>query len=395
MQMYGKYSGNELKYVTQALDSENIENKKNPWVPRFEAAFAKKFGVKYAIACNSGTSGLHAALVAVGVKPGDEVISPALTVVMDAFATIHVGATPVFADIDSETQNIDPEDIRRKITSKTKAIIPVSLYGLSVDMDPIMEMAEEYNITIIEDSAQTLLGKYKNRIAGTLGHIGVFSFENTKHITTGGEGGMIVTDDGEFAERARKFTGIGYKHLTATAGRTSLSISSVQDPNYERFDTLGLNYRMTGISAAIGLAQLEQIDFLVSRRQEIAQLFTEAIGDCDWMRPQSVPNGYEHSYFTYAVRYYGDKTIGVSWKEFYQKYKDMGGDGFYGAWKVPYLEPVFNNLKINKKTYSKGLCPIAEELQPRMMQFKTNYRNLEIAKQKTQILHNVIEKLGR
>lgn len=390
---YGKYNGKEMEYVLQALDSDNPDNKTKPWVQRFEEEFCNVMGVKYAIACNSGTSGLHSALVAAGVGPGDEVISPALTVIMDAYSIIHVGATPVFADVDPETQTIDPEDVLKKITPKTKAVITVSLQGLPVDIDPIMEMAEENCIIVAEDSAQTMMGMYKGRIAGTLGHIGVFSFENKKHLTCGGEGGMIVSSDDNLAQRARKFAGIGYKHMTATGGRTSLAMSKVQDPAYERFDTIGLNYRMTDISAAIGLAQFERIHSLVSRRQAVAKMFDEAVEGCDYMIRQKVPDGYVHSYYTYAVKYLGGEKMGVSWKEFYYKYKEMGGDGFYGACKVPYLEPVFKNLEINGVRYQKGLCPVAEEIQPKIMQFKTNYRNLDVAKKKAEILNKLIEGL--
>lgn len=390
----GKYNGKEMAYVLQALDSSNVANKKKSWTQRFEEEFCKMMGIKYAIACNSGTSGLHAALVAAGVKAGDEVISPALTVVMDAFATIHVCATPVFADINPDTFTIDPKDLQRKITSKTKAIITVSLQGISVDMDPVMDMAQKHNILVIEDSAQMMLGKYKGRMAGTLGHIGVFSFENKKHMTCGSEGGMIVTNDEKIAQRARKFAGIGYKHMTATGGRTSLAIEDVQDPAYERFDTVGLNYRMTEVSAAIGLAQLERIHFLVSRRQAVAKMFDEAIADCDWIVKQKIPHGYVHSFYTYAVKYYGKDRKGVPWKEFYNRYKSMGGDGFYGACQVPYLEPVFKNLVVNGIRYEKGICPMAEKIQPIIMQFKTNYRNLDEAKTKAELLNKLINQLG-
>ncbi len=388
---YGKYNGKEMEYVLQALDSENPDNKKRSWTQRFEEKFCDVMGVKYAIACNSGTSGLHAALVAAGVSPGDEVISPALTVIMDSYAIIHVGATPVFADVDPETYTIDPEDVRKKITPKTKAIITVSLQGLPVDIDPILQVAEKNNIILIEDSAQTILGIYKGRIAGTLGHIGVFSFENKKHLTCGSEGGMIVSNDEILAQRARKFAGIGYKHMTAVAGRTSLAMSDVQDPAYERFDTIGLNYRMTEVSAAIGLAQLERVHSIVSRRQAIAKMFDEAVNGCDWIVKQKTPNEYIHSYYTYAVKYLGNDKIGISWKNFYNRYIEMGADGFYGACKVPYLEPVFRDLEINGVRYQKGLCPVAEEIQPKIMQFKTNYRNLDIARRKTEILRELIE----
>lgn len=388
---YGKYNGKEMEYVLQALDSDNPLNKEKPWTERFEEEFCSVMGVEYAIACNSGTSGLHAALVAAGVGPGDEVISPGLTVIMDAYAIIHVGATPVFADVNPGTHTIDSEDVRKKITSKTKAIMIVSLQGLSVDMDPIMEIAEKNNIVVIEDSAQTIFGMYKGRIAGTLGHIGVFSFENKKHLTCGSEGGMIVSNSEKLAQKARKFAGIGYKHMTARAGRTSLALSEVQDPAYERFDTIGLNYRMTEVSAAVGLAQLERVHSLVSRRQAIAKMYDEAVAGCDWIVKQEVPDGYVHSYYTYAVNYFGIDKIGVSWKMFYDKYREMGGDGFYGACKIPYLEPVFRNLEINGVTYKKGLCPVAEEIQPKIMQFKTNYRNLDVARRKTEILRKLIK----
>lgn len=391
---YGKYNGKEAEYVLRALDSDNAENKEKPWVERLEEEFSRVFGVKYAIACNSGTSGLHAAMVAAGVGPGDEVISPALTVVMDAYAILHVGATPVFADIDPDTMNIDPEDVKKKITSKTKAIIPVSLQGLPADIDPVMEVAEKNNILVVEDSAQTVLGIYKGRIAGTTGHMGVFSFENKKHMTCATEGGMIVTNDEELAVRARKFAGIGYKHMAASAGRTSFALSDVQDPNYERFDTVGLNYRMTELSAAVGLAQLERIEQLVSGRQSVAKLFDEAIEGCDWMVRQLVPEGYVNSYYTYAVKYYGDDRFGVSWKEFYNRYKELGGDGFYGACRVPYLEPVFEKIEVNGKKFGKGICPVAEKIQPRIMQFKTNYRNMDVAKKKAEILGKLIDKIG-
>jgi perosamine synthetase len=387
---HGKYNGKEMKYVLQALDSDNPANKEKSWTQQLEEEFCKVMGVKYSIACNSGTSGLHAALIAAGVGFGDEVISPALTVIMDAYAIIHVGAIPVFADVNPETQTIDPDDIRKKITPKTKAIITVSLQGLPVDIDPIMEIAEEYNLIVVEDSAQTMMGVYKGRLAGTLGHIGVFSFENKKHLTCGSEGGMIVSNNEKLAQKARKFAGIGYKHMTAKAGRTSLGLSEVQDPAYERFDTIGLNYRMSEISAAVGLAQFERVHLLVSRRQAIAKMFDDAVGNCVWIDRQKIPEEYVHSYYTYAVTYSGDEKFGVSWKDFYNRYIQMGGDGFYGACKIPYLEPVFRDLAINGITYEKGLCPVAEEIQPKIMQFKTNYRNSDIAKRKTEILRKLI-----
>lgn len=305
-----KYTGNELKYV-----KEFLENKKIPWTLCLEEAFAKRFSINYAIAHNSGTSALHSCLAAAGVGPGDEVISPALTVIMDALVTLHQNAVPVFADIDPQTFNIDPNDIRRKITRNTRAIIVVSLYGLPADMEPIMEIAKEHNLTVIEDSAQCVLGVYKGRLAGTIGHIGAFSFERTKHLPIG-EGGIVVTNDENLAVKVRKCGGIGYKNLRAQEGRMQVNPSTFQDPDYKRHDFFGWNYRMPEICAAVGLAQVEKIDELVGRRQAIARLFAEAIEGCDWMIPQKTPEGVLHSCYTYAVRYEGEATLGVSWRSF-------------------------------------------------------------------------------
>ncbi len=391
---HGKFNGKELKYLSSYLDSEDDSNTK-PWTQRLEESVGDFVGVKYAVACNSGTSGLHMAMYACGIGPGDEVITPALTVVMDAYAVIHMGATPVFVDVDRDTYGISVEEIRKKITNKTKAIITVSLQGLSVDIDPILELAKEKGIVVIDDSAQNILGEYKGRVAGTLADISVFSFENKKHITSGSEGGMLLTDVEEYAVRARKFGGIGYKHMTASAGRTSLALSDVQNPDYERFDTIGLNYRMSEVSAAVGLAQFERIEDIVERRIAIAKMFSEAVGGCNWISPQYEPKGYKNSHYTFSFEYKGVDTLGVTWKEFYNMYVDMGGDGFYSACIVPYLEPVFQDNENYSKVYTKGMCPIAEDLQKKIMQFKTNYRSLSTAKKKANILKTLVDKLGR
>jgi len=392
---YGKYNGNETNYVLKALDSENQDGGDYPWVTKFEEAFAAKVGTKYAISVNSGTSGLHAALYAAGISAGDEVIQPALTVIMDAYATIHLGGIPVFADINPSTLNIDPNDILLKLTPKTKAILTVSWFGLPVDMDPIKDIAKKHNLIVIDDSAETLMGRYKGAISGSNADIGVFSFEQKKHITTGSEGGMIVSNNENLATRARKFAGIGYKHMTATAGRTHLAMSTVQDPNYERFDTIGLNYRMNAVSAAIGLAQLERVEHIISRRQACAGFFREAITGCSWLIPQEVPLGFEHSYYTFSIDFRGLEERKVSWKDFYNQYKQMGGDGFYGNVMIPYLEPALKGKQFGNTILAPGLCPKAEEIQKRIMAFKTNYRDLGIAKLKAEILSNLIDKIGR
>lgn len=404
---HGKYNGNELKYITQLLDSENPDNKRNPFSARLEKAVAGRFGRKYAIAHNSGTSTLHSCLAAAGVGAGDEVICPAQSVLMNPAVVLWQNGIPVFADMDPATFNLDPKDVEKKITKKTKAIFAVHMHGLPVDMDPIMALAHKYNIVVIEDSAQCMLGKYKGRLAGSIGHMASFSFESKKHLSTG-EGGMVVTDDENLGRVCRRTAFNGYRTLEAGQGLRQLLPSEFQDPNYKRYDTLGLNYRMNEFTAAIGLAQFERVETIVARRQKVASYFKEALDGCDWVIPQQIPDGHEHSYYTFSVKYHGDDKYGITWKEFYNAYKENGGDGFYGGVMPSYLEPMIADRVFIKSgylpadaaeyagrfNYEKGLCPIAESVQPRMMSFKTNYRNLELAKTKAQALRKTVQDIS-
>ena len=375
-----KYLGNELKYLEKVLNSESWSATGGNWNRALEQQFAEKFHVKYAIAMNSGTATLHSALKACGVGDGDEVISPALTVIMDSTATLHAGAIPVYADVDPFTFNIDPKDVERKITDRTKAIITVALYGLPPDLDPIMELADRYGLVVIEDNAQCILSKYHGRLAGTIGHMASYSFETTKHISCG-EGGMVITNDEEYAERARKIGGHGFRNLRADEGRVRLNQEVFQNPSYKRHDTLGWNYRMPEFNAAVALAQLERIDELVDMRVKSAGYFIDVMKACDFLIPQYVPSGYTNSYYTLGVVYEGD-----DWEGFREAYIDAGGDGIYGAWSVPYQERV---PEIRRYGTS---CPVAETLQPKLMQFKTNYRSMELAEQKADALWKTIRK---
>jgi perosamine synthetase len=387
---HGKYRGNEIDYVLAALDTERPDFKKTSFVGKFEQAFAKRFGKRFAVTCNSATSGLHAALAAVGVGPGDEVISPAFNVIMSAYATIHLGGVPIFADVDPKTHNIDPADVARKITPRTKAIIAVAWNGLPVDIDPLSALAKQRKILLIEDVAQDVLGYTNGRISGTIGDIGIWSFNYKKHISGATEGGILCTDDEALAIKIRKFSGIGYRTLGAVSGGTSLAKPEFQNPDFERFDAIGLNYRMSEISAAVCLGQLERIDELVARRKECGRIFNEAIAGCDWMTPQFVPPGLEHSYYTVAMVYDGAARFGVPWRRFYNRYIELGGDGFYGELQCPYNEPSLRGKDFGRGVLSRGLCPAAESLQPRIMKFKGNYRDLDNARQKASILHRLI-----
>ena len=395
-----KYLGNELNYLRKVLEGESWSSTGGSWTIALEQAFAEKFEMKYAVAFNSGTSTLHAALEAVGVGPGDEVISPAITVIMNTTATIHANAVPVYVDVQPTTFNMDPKDLERKITSRTKAIIPVSIYGLPPDFDAILEIARRHNIPVIEDDAEAVLSYYKGRLVGTIGDIASFSFENTKHISCG-EGGMILTNNESLAEISRKIGGHGFKNLKAAEGRIRLNADVFQNPHYKRHDVLGWNYRLSEFNAAVALAQLERVNELVDLRVKSANLFIEAMKTCDYLIPQDEPQGYKNSYYTLGVVYEGLESIGVPWENFRKAYMDAGGDGIYGAWSVPYLEPMVATRQFVKRCpwvyenirYDPGLCPIAENIQPKIMQFKTNYRDLTLAEKKAEILLKVINNI--
>jgi perosamine synthetase len=381
-----RFQGNELRYVKEVLDSGFGSSTTGTMNTRFEKAFAGKFGVRYAIASNSGTSTLHQALAAFGVGPGDEVIVPALTVVMCGFAVLHAGATPVFADVDPDTFLMDPEDIRRKLTARTKAIMPVHLYGQVCDMGPIMELAELHGLQVLEDCAQCCLGTDgRGRLAGTIGHAGSFSFENSKHLSTG-DGGMLVTDDEALAERMRKFGGLGFKNIQAATGQVRKNKDAFQDPAYLRHDSFGYNYRMPEVAAAVGLGQLENLEPLVARRVAMGEKYRGVLAGCGWLVPQSVPSGFKPSYYTFGARFGGEEKKGVTWREFRRKFIENGGDGIYSAWALVYNEPIFKMIdqtgayfpggpgqsRLHKGFLREVNCPHAEALQPRLMQFTTN-----------------------
>jgi len=398
-----KYQGNEIKYVTKVLEGETWGGSglgrkgEQSWVGRLEEAFADRFNVDYAVAFNSGTATLHAALFALGVKPGDEVISPALTVIMDTTSTLHANAVPVYADVLPDTFTLDPKDVERKITKKTKAIIAVSLYGLPCEMDELKVISKKYYVPIIEDNAQCYLSTYKGEPIGAIGKIGSYSFENSKHLSCG-EGGIIITNDESVAHMARKLGGHGFSALTAKGSDVKIDVDKFQHPSFKRHDELGWNYRLNEFSAAVALAQLERIDQLVQLRIDSAHALLEVIKDYDFFTPQAIPSYSTHSYFSLAV-IYNKSGLGISWGRFRRAFIDNGGESLYGCWSVPYLEPLmtsgrfadyspysyYTNLK-----YEKGLCPVAESIQPNIMQFKTNYRTPTLAKRQGEILRKTI-----
>lgn len=390
MKSINKYSEQEIKNVKKFFEKDQAHR---PWVKEFEDMFGEVFGTSYNISCANGTAALHAAVAACDVGPGDEVIVPAISVIMDPWSVIACGATPVFADVDEKSHLITLETIKKKVTDKTKAIITISWDGLPCDMDPIMEFAEQNNIYVIDDSARSVLSYYKGKISGTLAHLNTFSFELKKHLTTGGEGGMISSNNEELALKARRFAGIGYKHFSANQGRTNLALSDVQNPEYKRFGYFGLNYRMNDISAAIGMAQLDRINEITDWRKYCGRVFLDAVKEFGWIVPQAAEYDYVHSYYTFSFLNYCEEKFNVTWKEFYNGYVKAGGDGFYSCVAVPFTEPAFNDfLKHGPKHQISG-CDVAVEIQKKIMCFKTNYRNIDDLNKNAVLLNKICREI--
>ncbi len=402
----------DRRYVNEVLDAgfRNTEDPANIFA-RLEAAFAERFGVRYAILHNSGTGTMQSCLLAAGVGPGDEVIVPPLTALSTAIVVVQCGAVPVFADIDPDTFNIDPQDIAKKITPHTRAVIPVSLYGLPPDYDSIMELARRHELTVIEDNAECFLAEYKGRLVGTIGHASSFSFQGSKHMTTGGDGGVVITDDENYARNIRKRATLGYRTLGAKPGDVFVPRDVRQDYAFERHDIMGYNFRMSAVQAALGLGQLERLEALVAARVHIARQYEQVIREehCDWLIPPVIPEGSTHTYWTYVCKLDEEKAR-VDWRTFRKAFIENGGDGLYSAWRPVHLEPVFRDLafyarpdqapnfdpryKGNVKSYQQGDCPICESLQPRLSQFKTSMQTLGKVQSQVHALRKTIRQLA-
>lgn len=381
-------------YVEEVLNDGFGNRESANMLARFEEAFAKKFGVRYAVTHNSGSGTMLSCLLAAGVGPGDEVIVPTNTMAATAFAVLQCGAVPVFADSNKDTFTIDPADVERKISEYTQAIIPVTLFGLPVEYDEIRLIADKHDLLVIEDDAQCFLAYYKNRLVGTLGKAASFSFQGSKHMTTGGDGGIVVTDDEEYAGSIRKVAIQGYRTLGANPGATLIPREIRQDWAFERHERMGYNFRMSAMQAALGMAQLERLDWLVAARRFIAGQYENVIRQekCEWLIPPVVPEGCTHSYWCYPCKL-EEKTLGVEWREFRNVFIEKGGDGLYGMWSPVHLEPAFRNMKFfgsrerspnydprykgTVKSYQEGDCPVVEEYRKSLCLFKTGMQSLD------------------
>lgn len=273
--------GNEKKYVEECIDSTWISSR-GKFVNEFEVEFSKYLGLRHSVSVVNGTAAIHLAMLALGIGPEDEVIVPTLTYIASVNPIRYVGATPVFVDSLASTWQMDPTDIEKKITPKTKAIVAVHLYGQACEMDAINELAKKHGLFVIEDCAEAIGTTCHGRPVGTFGDIAAFSFFGNKTITCG-EGGMISTNDETLFDRSKHFRGQGLAQ-------------------YREYwhDVVGYNFRMTNIAAAIGLAQLERIDEFLEKKKAVAQWYVEEIAalPIDWHREQE---GTEHSYWMFSI----------------------------------------------------------------------------------------------
>lgn len=340
---YGRQSIDEsdIQAVTDVLRSDFLTT--GPKIEEFERTVADYVGAKYAVAVSNGTAALHAACYAAGIGPGDEVITTPLTFAASANCVLYCGGVPVFADVDEKTYNIDPEDIRRKITDRTKAVIAVHLAGQPCDMDEIHAIAKEFRLTVIEDAAHALGSVYKGKKIGSVSDLTTFSFHPVKPVTTG-EGGMVVTDNEKFYQSLCLFRSHGIT-------RNRNLMTGKEDPwIYCQLD-LGYNYRITDIQCALGVSQMKKLDFFIRRRKELAERYDKAFFDCEnIIVPYQTPET-ESGWHLYIIQV---KNCGR--KEVFEMLHAKG----IGV-NVHYI-PVYFHPYYQEHGYKAVHCPKAEEI---------------------------------
>lgn len=334
-------TGNEKKYLKECIDTGWISSE-GPFVSRFEDGVAKYIGRKYATACSSGSAAINIAVRALELKKGDEVIMPTFTIISCAQFLVTNGIKPVLIDSSYDTYNMKVEDIEAKITSKTKAIMIVHIFGLTVDVDPVINIAKKYNLKIIEDAAEMFGQKYKKQKCGKFGDVSIFSFYSNKHITTG-EGGMVLTDDKYLDSRAKSL-----RNLCFTSDRFV-------------HNELGYNYRMTNVQAAIGVAQLEQIDIIERKKRWIGDKYNKLLENIKNINLPLTKTDYcKNIYWVYAITL-KDNYLKTA-KQVMSKLKDknIGTRPFFYPM---HKQPIFNKMGLflddklpnSEKLYQRGL----------------------------------------
>ncbi len=361
------FTDEELNAVVDVMKSSRI--RRGSLTLEYEKQIAEKLQVKHALAVTSGTTTLHIAMAALGIGPGDEVIVTPYTFVASDTCVLEQNAIPIFADVDPVTLTLDPEDVERKITKRTKAIIPVSITGTPVNIEPIMDIAEKYNLYVVEDSAQSVgsmyHGRYEGRYGGTVGHIGSFSTVTGKIMSTG-EGGFVVTNDDDLYDKMWGFMDFGRKKSQGPASKYHWNLPCT-------------NYRGTEFQAAVGIQQLKRLDYMNKKRTENAHYLNDKLKDLPGIvLPPEVPYG-ERVFFYYVIRVIPE----VLGTDMLNMAIALAAEGTYNLnylsttrWMIPqHLEPLFVNKTgyggtkcpfecpwyEGKVEYYKGLCPVSEK----------------------------------
>lgn len=345
---YGRQCVDEedIQAVVEVLRSDYLTT--GPKVAEFEKIVADYVGAKYTVAVSNGTAALHVACLAAGIKEGDEVITTPITFAASANCILYCGGKAIFADINAKTYNIDPDDIKRKITGKTKAIIPVHLTGQPCEMDEIHAIAKQYNLIIIEDAAHALGAEYRGRKIGSLSDMTTFSFHPVKHITTG-EGGMVTTNDAKLHEKLMLLRSHGITREPSLLGKNEGGWY------YEQLE-LGFNYRITDFQCALGISQMKKINKYVSRRREIARRYDEAFANIDGIVTPRQANGCNNSYHLYVIQ-----VENMPRQEAFDKLKTAG----IGV-NVHYI-PIYKHPYYQKSGYQDVRCENAEKLYSRLI----------------------------
>jgi dTDP-4-amino-4,6-dideoxygalactose transaminase len=350
------YGEEEKRELMEAIDSQELFYLPPNKVDKFEKAFAEKYGVKHAICSTSGTSAIHTAVAALDANPGDEIVTSPVTDFGTIAGIIYQGLIPVFADWKPDTFNTDPEDIERKITDRTRAILPVHLFGNPNDMDAIMDIAKRHNLPVIEDCCQAYCTYYKGKLVGTIGDIGCFSMQQSKHLTTG-DGGVTITNSDKYADIMMLYHDKGWANRHAEGQRM--------------YTRLGLNYRMNELTAAVALAQLPKVENTVNIMRKLGDMLTGMISDIPGILPAPVTPGGKHSYWIYPTKITGydpklfvkalnaeglDVGCGYTGKPIYSCSAALAEKKTFGNSSFPF-DSHYTDRKID---YSEGLCPVAE-----------------------------------